>query len=75
MYVSSGKDFKFQAFELKDKTNHRNFPSYLMIYLNAQMAPPTRNANQDAMMQMLQVMLEDREAERAERQANIAALQ
>ncbi|KAK1646440.1 hypothetical protein QYE76_064245 [Lolium multiflorum] len=30
------------------------------------MAPPTRNANQDAMMQMLQVMLEDREAERAE---------
>jgi hypothetical protein len=46
-----------------------------MINLNTQMAPPTRNTNQDAMMQMLQVMLEDREAERAERQANIAALQ
>ncbi|KAK1603410.1 hypothetical protein QYE76_016523 [Lolium multiflorum] len=40
-----------------------------------EMAPPTRSANQDAMMQMLQTMLEDRQAERAERQANIAALQ
>ncbi|KAK1696862.1 hypothetical protein QYE76_013559 [Lolium multiflorum] len=39
------------------------------------MAPPTRSANQDALMQMLQIMMEDREAERAERQANIAALQ
>ncbi|KAK1680232.1 hypothetical protein QYE76_041080 [Lolium multiflorum] len=37
------------------------------------MAPPTRSANQDAIMQIL--MMEDREAERAERQANIAALQ
>ncbi|KAK1686665.1 hypothetical protein QYE76_047513 [Lolium multiflorum] len=39
------------------------------------MAPPTRNANQDAMMQMLEMMIADQEAERAERQANIAALQ
>ncbi|KAK1678126.1 hypothetical protein QYE76_038974 [Lolium multiflorum] len=39
------------------------------------MAPPNRNANQDALMQMLQLMMEDREAERAERQANITALQ
>ncbi|KAM0878313.1 hypothetical protein ACQ4PT_034962 [Festuca glaucescens] len=39
------------------------------------MAPPTRSTNQDAMMQMLQMMMADREAERAERQANIAALQ
>ncbi|KAK1603322.1 hypothetical protein QYE76_016674 [Lolium multiflorum] len=39
------------------------------------MAPPTRNANQEAMMQMLEMMMADREAERAERQANIAALQ
>jgi hypothetical protein len=37
-----------------------------MIYLNVQMAPPTRNTNQDAMMQMLQMMMADREAERAE---------
>ncbi|KAK1670815.1 hypothetical protein QYE76_058974 [Lolium multiflorum] len=39
------------------------------------MAPPTRSTNQDAMLQMLQMMMADREAERAERQANIAALQ
>ncbi|KAK1616002.1 hypothetical protein QYE76_021519 [Lolium multiflorum] len=39
------------------------------------MAPPTRSATQDAMMQMLEMMMADREAERAERQANIAALQ
>ncbi|KAK1612369.1 hypothetical protein QYE76_036042 [Lolium multiflorum] len=45
------------------------------IMKRLQMAPPTRNANQETMMQMLQVMLEDREAERAEIQANIAALQ
>ncbi|KAK1625858.1 hypothetical protein QYE76_000173 [Lolium multiflorum] len=38
------------------------------------MAPPNRN-NPDAMMQMLQMMMADREAERAERQANLAALQ
>ncbi|KAK1558147.1 hypothetical protein QYE76_000066 [Lolium multiflorum] len=41
--------------------------------LEAPMAPPNRN--QDAMMQMLQMMMEDREATRAERQANLAALQ
>ncbi|KAK1610853.1 hypothetical protein QYE76_034526 [Lolium multiflorum] len=39
------------------------------------MAPPTRSTNQDAMMQMIQMRMADREAERAERQANIAALQ
>ncbi|KAK1694551.1 hypothetical protein QYE76_011248 [Lolium multiflorum] len=39
------------------------------------MAPPTRNSNQDAMLQLLQTLRADREAERAERQANIAALQ
>ncbi|KAK1687053.1 hypothetical protein QYE76_047901 [Lolium multiflorum] len=43
--------------------------------LGAPMVPPNRNANQDAMMQMIQMMMEDREAARAERQANIAALQ
>ncbi|KAK1645213.1 hypothetical protein QYE76_063018 [Lolium multiflorum] len=41
--------------------------------LGAPMAPPNRN--QDAMMQMIQMMMEDREAARAERQANLAALQ
>ncbi|KAK1611393.1 hypothetical protein QYE76_035066 [Lolium multiflorum] len=38
-----------------------------------EMAP--LNRNQDAMMQLLQTLLADREDERAERQANIAALQ
>ncbi|KAK1605040.1 hypothetical protein QYE76_028713 [Lolium multiflorum] len=38
------------------------------------MAPPNRN-NNDAMMQLLQTLLADRETERAERQANITALQ
>ncbi|KAK1646880.1 hypothetical protein QYE76_064685 [Lolium multiflorum] len=38
------------------------------------MAPPSR-ASQDAMMQLLQTLMADREADRAERQANIAALQ
>ncbi|KAK1646069.1 hypothetical protein QYE76_063874 [Lolium multiflorum] len=38
------------------------------------MAPPNRT-NNDAMMQLLQTLLADRETERAERQANIAALQ
>src|SRR5215203_4213595 len=46
-----------------------------MIYLHVQMALPTRNATQDAMIQLLQTMMADREAERAERQANLAALQ
>ncbi|KAK1605575.1 hypothetical protein QYE76_029248 [Lolium multiflorum] len=38
------------------------------------MAPPNRN-NNEAMMQLLQTLLADRETERAERQANIVALQ
>ena len=46
-----------------------------MIYLHVQMAPPTRNSSQDAMMQLLQTLMEDQENERAERQANLAALQ
>ncbi|KAK1561373.1 hypothetical protein QYE76_016787 [Lolium multiflorum] len=39
------------------------------------MAPPTRSTNQDAMLQMLQMMMADREVERAERQANLVVLQ
>jgi hypothetical protein len=46
-----------------------------MIYLTLQMAPPTRNSHQDAMLQILQMMVADREAERVERQANLAVLQ
>ncbi|KAK1628093.1 hypothetical protein QYE76_002408 [Lolium multiflorum] len=44
-------------------------------FTDEEMAPPNRGANQDAMMQLLQTLMADREAERAERQANIAALQ
>ncbi|KAK1669150.1 hypothetical protein QYE76_057309 [Lolium multiflorum] len=40
--------------------------------MGGMMAPPNNN---DAMMQLLQTLLQDRETERAERQANIAALQ
>ena len=48
-----------------------------MIYLNVQMAPPTRNntgssSSQDPMLQILQMLVADREADRTERQANIA---
>ena len=42
-----------------------------MIHPNVQMA---RN-NQDAMLQILQMLVADREVERAERQANLATLQ
>ncbi|KAK1667366.1 hypothetical protein QYE76_055525 [Lolium multiflorum] len=45
-----------------------------VVTLEHDMAPPNRN-NNDAMMQLLQTLLADRETERAERQANIAALQ
>ena len=45
-----------------------------MIYLNVQMAP-TRNNNQDPMLQILQTLVADREAGLAERQANLATLQ
>ncbi|KAK1611203.1 hypothetical protein QYE76_034876 [Lolium multiflorum] len=36
---------------------------------------PHRNANPDAMMQLLQTLMADRETDRAERQASLAALQ
>src|SRR4051812_41214241 len=51
-----------------------------MIYLNIQMAPPTRNnpdgsnSPQDPMLQILQLLVSDREAERDEHQANLATL-
>ena len=52
-----------------------------MMYLNIQMAPPTRNnpdgsnSSQDPMLQILQMLVSDREVDRAERQANLATLQ
>ena len=52
-----------------------------MIYLIVQMAPPTRNnpdgsnSSQDPMLQILQMLVSDREVDRAERQANLATLQ
>ena len=52
-----------------------------MIYLNVQMAPPTRNnpdgsgSSQDPMLQILQMLVADREAGRAAQEANLAALQ
>src|SRR4051812_2588438 len=52
-----------------------------MVSLNIQMAPPTRgnagvsNSAQDPMLQILQLLVSEREAERAERQANLATLQ
>ena len=51
-----------------------------MISLIVQMAPPTRNnpdgsgSSQDPMLQILQMLVADREADRTERQANIAAM-
>ena len=49
-----------------------------MIYFHVQMAPPTRNnpdgssSSQDPVLQLLQMMMADREEGRLERQANIA---
>ena len=50
-----------------------------MIYLNVQMAPARHNtgssSSQDPMLQLLQMMMADREDGRVERQANIVAMQ
>ena len=52
-----------------------------MINLNVQMAPPTRNnpdgsgSSQDPMLQILQMLVADREAGRAAQEANLASLQ
>ena len=50
-----------------------------MIYLNVQMAPTRHNtgsnSSQDPMLQLLQMLVADREDGRAERQANLATLQ
>ncbi|KAK1660673.1 hypothetical protein QYE76_048832 [Lolium multiflorum] len=69
-FMSDGEDFEdtdLEDYEFLEAGEDNHTP--------IEMAPPTRSANQDAMMQMLEMMMADREAERAERQANIAALQ
>ncbi|KAK1558109.1 hypothetical protein QYE76_016684 [Lolium multiflorum] len=52
----------------RDSTIHR-------LKTKIAMAPPNRNANPDALTQILQQMLADREVDRTERQANLAVLQ
>ncbi|KAK1556100.1 hypothetical protein QYE76_017233 [Lolium multiflorum] len=51
------------------------FDLFLPEFDKPWMAPPTRSNNQVAMLQILQMMVADREAERAERQANLDVLQ
>ena len=46
-----------------------------MIYLNLQMPRGGSGSSPDPMLQILQMLVSDREAERAERQANLATLQ
>src|SRR4051812_36047533 len=46
-----------------------------MIYLNLQMPRGGSGSTPDPMLQILQMLTSDREAERAERQANLATLQ
>ena len=46
-----------------------------MIYLNLQMTRGSGSSSQDPMLQILQMLVSDREAERAKRQANLATLQ
>src|SRR3954465_4216955 len=46
-----------------------------MIYLNLQMPRGGSSSSLDPMLQILQMLVSDREAERAERQANLATLQ
>ncbi|KAK1612801.1 hypothetical protein QYE76_036474 [Lolium multiflorum] len=60
-------------FEEDENTEEEDY-EFLEAGPDDYMAPPNRN-NNDAMMQLLQTLLADRETERAERQANIAALQ
>src|SRR4051812_4136499 len=55
--------------------NLRKFPSFLMIYLKLQMPRGGSGSSPDSMLQILQMLVSDRQAERAERQANLATLQ
>ncbi|KAK1610285.1 hypothetical protein QYE76_033958 [Lolium multiflorum] len=78
--IQGGEDFlsddnDFEEDEFTDEEDYEFLESEEDGIIPIDMAPPTRNATQDAMMQLLQTMMADREAERAERQANLAALQ
>ena len=46
-----------------------------MIYLNIQLPLGGNSSSQDPMVQILQMLVADREADRTERQANLATLQ
>ena len=46
-----------------------------MIYINLQMPRGGSSTSQDPMVQILQMLVSDYEAERAKRQANLATLQ
>ncbi|KAK1648490.1 hypothetical protein QYE76_066295 [Lolium multiflorum] len=86
-FLSDDNDYEEDEFtdeedyEFLESGRMGSFPSMWMKTMRSSctsftyvgMAPPNRN--QDAMMQLLQTLLADREDERAERQANIAALQ
>ena len=71
-------------FQEKSESNFKNFsknpepykfPYFLMIYLNLQMPRGGSTSSPDTMLQLLKMLVSDREAERAERQANLATLQ
>ncbi|KAK1660446.1 hypothetical protein QYE76_048605 [Lolium multiflorum] len=76
--IQGGDDFlsddnDFEDDEFTDEEDYAFLESEEDGIIPIDMAPPNRN--QDAMLQILQTLLADREDERAERQANIAALQ
>ncbi|KAK1608145.1 hypothetical protein QYE76_031818 [Lolium multiflorum] len=73
-YVSNDNDYEEDDDDLAFYP-YEDGHEHLTAGMDDTMAPPTRGANQDALMQMLQILMADREAERAERQANITALQ
>ncbi|KAK1631302.1 hypothetical protein QYE76_005617 [Lolium multiflorum] len=66
-FLSDDNDFE------EDENTEEEDYEFLEAGLDDYMAPPNRT--NDAMLQLLQTMLADRETERAERQANLIALQ
>ncbi|KAK1660839.1 hypothetical protein QYE76_048998 [Lolium multiflorum] len=75
-FLSDDDDFEEDEFTEEEDYEFLE-PDLMMSFpltSRMRMAPPNRN-NNDAMMQLLQTLLQDRETERAERQANITALQ
>ncbi|KAK1697743.1 hypothetical protein QYE76_014440 [Lolium multiflorum] len=66
-------DDDFEEDEFTEEEDYEFLEAGPDDYVPIDMAPPNRT--NDAMMQLLQTLLADRETERAERQANIVALQ